>query len=132
MVRSMVNKRAAGGVIDAADVQVAVEIMRRKMIVGFVDDMKESISRFETYFGWSAVDIYRGGELKPAAECKATYLDKESRGGSNSNKHPPVLPGSEAHRLLSDLNWADIILYEKAKTIFEEQTSLFAGTQDTR
>jgi hypothetical protein len=131
MVRSMVSKRA-GGVIDATDVQVAVEIMRRKMIVGFVDDMKESIRRFETYFGWSAVDIYRGGELKPAAECKATYLDKESRGGSNSNKHPPVLPGSEAHRLLSDLNWADIILYEKAKTIFEEQTSLFAGTQDTR
>jgi radical SAM superfamily enzyme YgiQ (UPF0313 family) len=126
----MLNKRTAA--MDETDIQVAVEIMRRKMIVGFMDDMTESIRRFETYFGWSAVDIYHNGNLKPAAECRTKYFDKESGGRSNSNKHPPVLPGSEAHKLLSDLNWADIILYENAKALFEEQASLFASTQNAR
>ena len=71
----VVNQR--GGALEQSDLDVATEIVRRKMIIGFMSDMTESFRRFEAYFGWSAVDIYRQGMLKPADECKAKYLDKE-------------------------------------------------------
>jgi len=86
----MVNQR--GGALEQSDLDVAIEIMRRKMIIGFMSDMTESFRRFEAYFGWSAVDIYRQGMLKPADECKAKYLDKEKGGGANTHSHPPVVP----------------------------------------
>ena len=129
IVRNMVNQR--GGALEQSDLDVATEIVRRKMIIGFMSDMTESFRRFEAYFGWSAVDIYRQGMLKPADECKAKYLDKEKGGGANTHNHPPVVPDTEAWRLLAQLNWADIALYQKAQEIYKEQASLFSATQST-
>ena len=125
----VVNQR--GGALEQSDLDVAIEIMRRKMIIGFMSDMTESFRRFEAYFGWSAVDIYRQGMLKRADECKAKYLDKEKGGGANTHSHPPVVPDTEAWRLLAQLNWADIALYQKAQEIYKEQASLFSATQST-
>jgi len=41
------------------------------------------------------------------------------------------VPDTEAWRLLTHLNWADIAFYQKAQEIYKEQASLFSATQST-
>uniref|UniRef100_A0A7S4V8J3 Sulfotransferase domain-containing protein n=1 Tax=Ditylum brightwellii TaxID=49249 RepID=A0A7S4V8J3_9STRA len=118
MVRSLAGKAdSPGAPLTERDLDVALEIVRRKCVVGLLSNMEESVDRFSSYFNFRK----RGMQLnvKKNPKCKE-YL----KSGSNTNSHPPLQEGSETWRLLEQKNGADMILYREAERIFKEQKLL--------
>jgi len=111
MVRSLVNKME--GFLTVEDLELAMEILRKKCLIGLLSEKEESIKRFEKYFGWE-----RRSKLPGASECEERLL---GWGWSNKNRHPPIDPGSEAYYLIKTKNELDIMLYEYAKVLFHQQ-----------
>ena len=114
MVRSLVNKLE--GPLEPDDVKVAMEILNKKCLVGLIDRMEESIMRFHRYFGF---DNERS--LNCAFE---QYVSKEKGSRTeeqNSHSHPQIERKGETYRLLAEKNSLDIILYEYAILLFEDQ-----------
>jgi len=122
MTRMLLNKMS--GRLVSQDLYIAMEILKRKFIVGLESDMEESMKRFEFYFGWSS-------PLSNAQECKAKYLLNSS--GSNKNNHPAIVPGSQEWNLVADRNRFDIELYGLAKDLFfGSQAKMFNELQQQR
>ena len=51
LVRSIVHKPT--GVVTPDDLAVAKEVLRRKALIGLLDDKEVSLRRFKAYFGWT-------------------------------------------------------------------------------
>jgi len=119
MVRSLVGKADnIGTPLTRQDLDVAIEIIRRKCVVGLMDDMEETIHRFNSYFSFRESGEQKNDKTK-SPKCKE-YITS----GSNTNSHPPLEEGSETWKLLEQKNAADVILYREAEQIFKEQNSL--------
>jgi len=112
MVRSLVNKLE--GPLDPDDVKIAKEILSQKCLVGLMDQMEESVVRFHAYFGF-------GNDA--ALNCaRQQYTTKGSKAAEqNSHSHPALDPNGEAYALLAKKNRLDIILYDHAMRLFQEQ-----------
>jgi|EP00970_Alexandrium_tamarense_P013188 hypothetical protein len=91
------------------DFLVAKEILRRKCLVGLMDRMSESITRFHTFFGF--------GDDATLGCANSNF----ATGGENGHKHPPLDPNSEAYNIMATKNQLDIRLHEYAQQLFEEQ-----------
>ncbi|KAL7537788.1 hypothetical protein ACHAXR_008091 [Thalassiosira sp. AJA248-18] len=126
------------------DLDAAKEILRRKCVVGLLEEKGESMKRFEKFFGWNA-DVSRTSlflleEEQTAAAIHAArwknVKDEECRdrllhwNWVNKNKHPMLDdagegngPGSASvtYHLLESKNRYDIELYMYARQLFEEQ-----------
>ena len=114
MVRSLVNKLE--GPLDPEDVEVAKEILHKKCLVGLMDRMEESILRFHKYFGF---------DNERSLQCAfEQYVSKETGSRTeeqNSHSHPQLERKGETYRLLAEKNSFDIVLYEYAVRLFEDQ-----------
>ena len=108
MVRSLTNKMV--GPLSSDDILVAKEILRRKCIIGLLDRMEESIIRFHSYFGF-------GDEA--ALGCARRQFAAGS--GRNSHSHPKLNRDGETWKILEQKNEFDLILYEYARQLFEDQ-----------
>ena len=106
-------KRLAGKVQrDTAteeDLILAMNTVRERIIVGLMDDMKESFRRFRKVVG------IKGSEMA-SPWCYGVK--------SNSNSHPKVERGSPAWELLAEQNALDIRLYEYVVQLFDEQKDI--------
>mmetsp|Transcript_45530 Transcript_45530/g.67102 ORF Transcript_45530/g.67102 Transcript_45530/m.67102 type:complete len:785 (-) Transcript_45530:275-2629(-) len=102
------------GDLSEANIQVAMDIVRRKFLVGLLSKKEESMERFEKFFGWKYFINPKNQE-----KCRESLLG----GGSNSNqkKMEKPQPGSEEYELLAWQNQFDIQLYEYIVTLFDEQ-----------
>ena len=114
LVRSIVHKST--GEVTRDDLAVAKEVLRRKALIGLLDDKEVSLRRFKKYLGWTK--LYPHQPHRDAMECETKLLEY---GWVNNNRHPYVDEDSETYRLLVDKNALDIELYEYAKFLFEEQ-----------
>jgi len=112
MTRFLVNKPE--GALFQEDVEVAKEILRKKCLIGMLDNMDESISRFTRYFGWVAE-----GDASQQNECKRKYFHE------NVHKHNGIKSGTKAWDLLKEKNKKDLQLYHYAEELFAEQERLF-------
>ena len=112
MVRSLTN--VMSGPLDESHLNVAKEIIRRKFLVGILDEKTESLRRIEAYFGWNLPS-------RVSQKCKNNmfYFEPQSK-----NIHEPVNKDSREYMILKERNFFDLELYEYAKGLFEEQRSL--------
>ncbi|KAL7431616.1 hypothetical protein ACHAXH_001535 [Discostella pseudostelligera] len=117
MVRSLVQKMT--GPLVPEDVLIAQEILRRKCLVGFMEEMEESIRRFHSYFHSRYLGMEEDGN--EALYCAIEHFAKKGLSGQNSHGHPTLDETSETYEILATKNQLDIRLYEFAKELFVEQ-----------
>lgn len=99
------------------DLSLAKETIRSRFVVGLMEEMEESIQRFNTVIGINDDNTVRH------KTCMEQYFGKESK-KKNSNSHPKVEKDSPAWQLLAEKNSFDIELYEYILELFEEQREI--------
>lgn len=95
--------------------RIAKDVLRRKFLVGLLNQREESFQRFEQYFGWAPKN-------KDQRDCRDRLIQW---GWSNKHSHPQVEEGSVAWDLLYMKNSFDMKLYHYAMVLFNEQATLF-------
>jgi hypothetical protein len=112
MVRSLTNTMT--GPLTDNHLNIAKEILRRKFLVGLLDEKTESLRRIESYFGWKLPS-------RVSQTCKNNmfYFEPQSK-----NVHDPIDPDSKEYEILVNRNHFDVDLYEYAVRLFEEQKNL--------
>lgn len=116
MVRFLTNKMTQ--MLTQDDLNVAKEILRRKVIVGLVLDVRGAVERYFSYFGWDY------NTLNPEQQnCLNKYLAT----GSNQNAHDIVEEGTMGWRILRANNLLDLELYDYVLQLYEEQGKMLLG-----
>jgi len=111
MTRFLINKMS--GPLTRTEVDMAKEVMRRKVLVGLVVDVEGSVDRFNKFFGW---------DKNPAITKKRqSCIDGFLKSGSNKNVHKLVEEGGREWRILRSNQLFDLELYEYALQLYEEQ-----------
>ena len=119
LVRFLANKR--GGALKWEDLEIAKEVFGKKCLVGLVDEIGESISRYEHFFGWDKSIPESSQDRKN--KCIQDALDN----GDKRQEHP-TYEGTAAWETLRKKNEYDEILYEYAKNLFSQQSTIYEKT----
>jgi len=124
MTRYLVN--VMEGELVKAHLEQAKIILFQKFLIGFLDDMEESLARFIKYSGWKFTDE---DQLMGQELCINNLVDS----GMNQVTEPYPRPkkGSQAYALISWQTQYDIKLYEYAKVLFTSQTKAW-GTKERK
>jgi hypothetical protein len=112
MTRFLTNEMY--GAVTRDHLDIAKEIVRRKIFVGLTIDLENSFSRFMKYVDWDFQNI-----TTEQRKCLTKYLSS----GSNRNKHL-VEEGSRGWMALRSKNMMDLELYDYVLQLYEEQSSL--------
>ena len=115
MVKKLAGKRM-NDVVDEEDLQLAMRTLKSRFVVGLMDNMEESIHRFNTILGIDETS-------ETSKDCMDQYFGHGTL-KSNSNSHPKVSEGSRAWKARAEANPLDIKLYEFIIQLFEEQREL--------
>jgi len=118
LTRTLVNKTTAD--LSDGDVQVAMDVIRRKILVGLLNKKEESMERFEKYFGWK-YSIHPKNQEKCRTRLLATMP---------GDLKEPLKPGMPAYDMLASVNHYDMQLYEYVETLFVEQAAFVDGIPD--
>jgi len=118
LTRTLVNKTTAD--LSDGDVQVAMDIIRRKILIGLLSKKEESMERFEKYFGWK-YSIHPNNQEKCRKRMLATMP---------ADLEEPLKPGMSAYDMLASVNHYDMQLYEYVETLFVEQAAFVDGIPD--
>lgn len=129
LVKKMVGKKLTDSA-EMGDLIIAKEIIRRRFIVGLLDEMEESIHRFNIMMGvdesaektMGCMQEVFGNDDKTSSEVKEE--DDTAEINTNSNKHPKVVEGSPEYELLAKRNDLDMILYNYIRLLFKEQKAV--------
>jgi hypothetical protein len=107
MTRFLTN--AMEGELKKSHLDQAKKILSKKFLVGFLDDVEESVARLLKYMGWKFED----DETK--ALLQQDCIQRKLVEGSNRNPTEYELPkkGSQAHALISWQTQFDMKLYGK-------------------
>jgi hypothetical protein len=97
--------------LTAEHLAIAKKVLETKCLVGLLKFKGESLSRIETYFGWTI-------DGEKASDCHMKLLDWN---WPNKNKHNSVKEGSETWRKLETVNNLDMQLYKYAEKIYKLQ-----------
>ena len=119
MVRYLVNQIEGDFALDLAKI-----VLKRKFLIGFLEEKEESIKRFQSFFGWEKSDDSRA-KTEAQSFCVSRILDN----GINTNSDRYHIPkkGTQEYSLIAHQNQFDIKLYNYAKELFDEQTSQFGS-----
>lgn len=109
MVRFLTNKMTEK--VTHKELAIAKEIIKQKCLVGLLNDMEESVKRFNKYFGFSTKND----------KCIENLL---KLGGSNKNIHKGKEEGGGGWRILRSNNLLDLELYDYVLQLYEEQKDL--------
>lgn len=113
MVRFLTNELERD--LTPRHLDLAKEVLRQKCIIGLVDEKNESWLRLMRLFGWEA-------HSDDGNECLDRHLNFV---WSNKHNHPVIEEGTLAWELLYKQNELDMMLYEYAHLLFQEQSALF-------
>ena len=118
LTRQLSNQLA--GDLKDEHLDLAMEVVRRKFLVGLMTDIETTMGRCERFFHWTY-------HVNPTNQekCRSALLG----GGSNSNKankKDKPEPGSEDYELLAWQNQYDLKLYEYIESLFKEQEQFVA------
>ena len=122
MTRQLSNQ--LGGELSNDHLEKAMEVVRRKFMVGLMTKIGSSMTRFEKFFHWK----YKVNPTNQEA-CRERLMS----GGSNSNKSnkkPLPKEGEPAWDLLAHQNNFDLQLYKYIEQLFEEQEAFVSGIPD--
>mmetsp|Transcript_7850 Transcript_7850/g.10388 ORF Transcript_7850/g.10388 Transcript_7850/m.10388 type:complete len:140 (-) Transcript_7850:190-609(-) len=122
-VRMLSGEMSAEITVD--HLNVAKEMLRRKFLIGLLEEKTESLQRFTSYFGWSLTS-------PEAQNCKNSKFYFEWAG---SNEYPMLdysnPADQEVLQVIGKQNRFDIELYKYAVKLFEEQQSLFRANEES-
>ena len=119
MTRQLANQQS--GDLTDHHLKVALEVIRRKFIVGTMDKLEESMTRFEQFFRWKF-------HVNP--DNQESCRKRLTGGGSNSNasnKKEKPKPGDPIWELIAQSNLYDIQVYEYIESLFVEQAAFVVG-----
>ena len=112
MVKKLAGKRQ-NEKVNEEDLQLAMQTVKSRFVVGLIDHMEESIHRFNAILG-----------IDETTDTSKACLDQFFGHGSkksNSNTHDEVLEDSSAYQVLAEKNPLDTRLYSFIVDLFEEQ-----------
>jgi len=112
------------GELTSAHLQLAMDILRRKFLVGLIDQLETSMKRFEAFFGWKYM-------LNPTVQeaCRESLFTVGSNANRNSRIEIPE-EGSYLYNLIAQQNMFDLELYTYIETLFNEQAQFVEGVPD--
>lgn len=110
-VTRFLTNEFAKGELGEEDLEIAKEVLRRKCLVGLLDEPRESLERARRFFGW-----------QPRDDEERNCLESKMEGAWPMRlEHPAIEEGTEAWRLIVAANEFDLRLYEYARDLFAEQ-----------
>ena len=92
------------------DLYLAMEVIRRKCVVGLIDRIEESVLRFQNYFGWVALMV-DGVSL-----CQNTFLAP-----ATAQRIPAPQKDSDAYNIMVGQNRLDLRLYDYVLYLYDMQ-----------
>jgi len=115
------------GELSKEDLEQAKVVLKEKFLIGFLDDLDESMARFMKYNGWGVNE----DDIKQMNQENCIKLLAES--GTNKNEVGYSMPkkGTQAYALITWQTQFDLKLYEFAKDIFSLQTKAW-GTKERK
>jgi len=123
IVRALVNKFT--GPLSPDDLNVAKDILRRKCIIGIIEDFSDSINAFDSYLNlYPNMNVYieKALEHESRTDFVKSCEEKLHKGsGSNSHSHPKVDPESEEYDILKRKNAWDMQLWPYIQELYHEQ-----------
>lgn len=140
MVRSLINNFDRSYIVTVQDLLVSKEVLRRKCLVGLLDEKASSWRRMRKYFGKSW-DRLQHGDLHGNNDASRNECEQKLLfwGWCNRNPHRPYVNhdfgsgwtgfatnvdkvvGKKSYEQIEILNKWDMILYEYAKYLFWQQ-----------
>ena len=122
--RTLLNKMEAPLLED--DFLRAAEILRTKCLIGLLDQLEESVRRFDLYFGFQVAHDPTSADPSFSSSSSLVCTDKYLKTGSNRHCHPAVPPkDSPTYQVLQRNNHMDVRLYAYARELFTQQASIF-------
>lgn len=106
------------GELTDAHLELAMEIIRRKFLVGLTTRMEDTLTRFERYFRWPYT-------VSPEVQetCRTEFLSGKVN-SNTKNKHDKPEQDSEDWSLLAEQNNYDLQLYAFVEALFDDQEAL--------
>lgn len=122
MVRQLSN--AYEGDLTQQHLDVAMDIIRRKFLVGLLKEKRRTMDRVEKFFRFKF-------RVKPdnQEKCREKLLTEGANSNAANKKEKPK-PGDPGYDLLAAQNQLDIQLYEYIVSLFEEQEQFVEGISD--
>mmetsp|Transcript_7851 Transcript_7851/g.16954 ORF Transcript_7851/g.16954 Transcript_7851/m.16954 type:complete len:131 (+) Transcript_7851:1-393(+) len=108
------------------DLNFAKKTIKNRFVVGLVDDMAESIRRFDVIMGIN-------NKTKLYEKCNREYFGGGKK-KKNSNAHPYIGAERYTYKLLTEQNDLDVQLYNYILELYEEQKEIidfFSNTSST-
>jgi hypothetical protein len=103
--------------------QIAMDVVRRKILVGLLSRKEETMERIEQFFEWK----FRVNP-KNQERCREGLLAKGSN--INAQKEEIALPGTSTYQLLVSLNKLDLQLYHYIEVLFDQQAAFVKPKND--
>mmetsp|Transcript_779 Transcript_779/g.1530 ORF Transcript_779/g.1530 Transcript_779/m.1530 type:complete len:1025 (+) Transcript_779:524-3598(+) len=114
MTRFLTNELTKGELTDD-DLLVAKEVLKKKCLIGLLEEKAETFDRIEKYFGW-----------KPKNSSEQECLEKKLEWAwPMKHRHYNIEEGTDAWYLIANQNKLDLQLYQYAKELFQKQAELF-------
>eukprot|EP00591_Stephanopyxis_turris_P006837 CAMPEP_0195519026 /NCGR_PEP_ID=MMETSP0794_2-20130614/14208_1 /TAXON_ID=515487 /ORGANISM="Stephanopyxis turris, Strain CCMP 815" /LENGTH=468 /DNA_ID=CAMNT_0040648101 /DNA_START=66 /DNA_END=1472 /DNA_ORIENTATION=+ len=117
MVRYLVNQME--GELEKEALDKAKEVLKRKFVIGLLEEKEESISRFQKYFEWKFSED-ENDQMKEK-DCIADFLESGTQVNENPEAHEMPKKGSQEWALITHQTQYDIKLYDFAVDLFTEQ-----------
>jgi len=110
-----------GGELTEEHLNLAMEAIRRKFLVGLMPKMEETMTRLERFFRWSY-------HVNPANQeiCRTDLLSGGSNSNSKNKKGDKPKEGDEVWDLLAAQNQFDLQLYGYIEALFDQQEQFVA------
>jgi len=105
--------------LNMGHLQLAMDVIRRKVFVGLMSRFEESLERFEAIFQWK----YTFNPTEQEA-CRESMLAIGSNVSPRGRGNPVPPPGTPAYNFILSHNKFDMQLYKYAESLFDEQARL--------
>lgn len=134
VTRSLLNKFT--GPLSPEELNVAKEILRRKCIIGIVEDMEESLAGFDASLDFEP-NLHVFTEREDNDGTRRDYVKscmKEVKDGKGSNKHShrKVDKDSEEYKILERKNGWDVTLWKYIQELYKEQKVMLQPTMEKK
>jgi len=135
MVRSLMHNFDPSYQIKVKDLLIAKEVLRRKCLIGLMDDKNGTFERIKLYLNPSrttSTKTQTGFALKGSDECQEKLLnwgwrnrnpqrERVEHDFDRQQQDDPGVVDKASYDLVLQLNQFDMVLYEYAKVLFWEQ-----------
>lgn len=125
ITRSLVNKME--GALSMEDIETAKEILKRKCVIGLMQEFDTSIELYNDAFDFHPnFSVELEGEENADEKSKKAKVNQcverlRNEGGTNKHKHTTLAEDSKAYETIERKNYWDMMLWEYIVDLYREQ-----------